>query len=502
MKPTLQVHTTLAARLAGVVLAASLLSRPMAAQESPSSAEEIKALRERVEQLERQVQQLLNSQSPANVAGQPKDVRVEELDQKVKVLERNRELEVEAAEAKAKTAPKFSIGDKGLSISSADTNFSMQLKGLLQVDSRTFFNDDGNAINDGFLLRRARPILQGTVFRDFDYLFVPDFGGSGSPQIYDAYLNYRYNPALQLRAGKFKVPVGLEQLQADRDTLFSERALPTGLVPNRDVGFQLHGELYNGVLSYAAGIFNGVGDGRNSGNTDFEDNKSFAGRVFAQPWKSSSIAALQGLGVGVGGSYEDLQRPAVVGLPNNGGYSTPAQQQFFSYRADVAAAGNHWRISPQAYYFFGPFALLGEYVLSDQEVARPGFANAHLDNTGWQIAGGWVLTGEDAGFTGVTPRRPFNPREGGWGALQLVLRYSELNLDRDAFGTFADPAVSARTAQEYAIGFNWYLNRNIRFNTSFSHINFVGGGGAGISAPASVTRQDENVLFTRIQLAF
>ena len=38
--------------------------------------------------------------------------------------------------------------------------------------------------------------------------------------------------------------------------------------------------------------------------------------------------------------------------------------------------------------------------------------------------------------------------------------------------------------------------------TSFSHTHFDGGGGAGSSAPAAVTRNDENVLFTRIQIAF
>jgi hypothetical protein len=38
--------------------------------------------------------------------------------------------------------------------------------------------------------------------------------------------------------------------------------------------------------------------------------------------------------------------------------------------------------------------------------------------------------------------------------------------------------------------------------TSFSHTDFEGGGGAGTSAPAAVTRKDENVLFTRVQLAF
>ena len=122
----------------------------------------------------------------------------------------------------------------------------MQLKGILQVDSRTFFDNPAVAGNDGLLLRRARPILQGTVFRDFDFLFVPDFAPSSGPTIFDAYVNYRYSPALQFQAGKFKVPIGLEQLQADRDILFNERSLVTDLVPNRDVGFELHGDLFDG----------------------------------------------------------------------------------------------------------------------------------------------------------------------------------------------------------------------------------------------------------------
>ena len=49
-------------------------------------------------------------------------------------------------------------------------------------------------------------------------------------QIFDAYLNYRYQPWLQVRAGKFKSPVGLEYLQSDQFTSFNERSLATGLV--------------------------------------------------------------------------------------------------------------------------------------------------------------------------------------------------------------------------------------------------------------------------------
>jgi hypothetical protein len=52
------------------------------------------------------------------------------------------------------------------------------------------------------------------------------------------------------------------------------------------------------------------------------------------------------------------------------------------------------------------------------------------------------------------------------------------------------------------VGLNWYLNRNFLIKASFSHTDFHGGGGPGASAPAPVTRNDENVFFTRMQLAF
>ena len=183
--------------------------------------------------------------------------QIQQLDQKVRVLERQKELDTEAADAKAKDAPKITVGNAGLSAASGDSNFVFQLHGLLQVDNRTFFHDHdnhGKSIqgNDTFLLRRARPIFSGTVYKDFDFLFVPDFGGS-SVQIFDAYLNYRYAPWLQLRAGKFKVPVGLEQLQSDQFTFFNERALPTDLVPNRDIGFQLWGDVGDGRLELCRG---------------------------------------------------------------------------------------------------------------------------------------------------------------------------------------------------------------------------------------------------------
>ena len=199
--------------------------------------------------------------APADAEIEALKQQIQELDRKVRVLERQRELDKEDAATAAKTEPRISVGPAGLSFGSADSNFVVALHGLVQVDSRTFRNDDHISGNDSILLRRARPIISGTVFHDFDFLLVPEFGngspgaagGATTPSIYDACINYRFSPELQFQAGKFKAPVGLEQLQPDANTFFNERSLASDLVPNRDLGFEVHGDIADGVVSYAAG---------------------------------------------------------------------------------------------------------------------------------------------------------------------------------------------------------------------------------------------------------
>ena len=474
--------------MAGLAFAFPARSQDNPAANSSQSAE-IEALKKEIQALEQKVNALEEKQ-----VAQPQSAQVEELDQKVRVLERQREIDKDDAAALAKTQPKISLNANGFALSSADSNFVAQLHGVLQTDGREFLANNALKGNDGILLRRARPIFSGTVFRDFDFNFTPDFGGT-TVQIQDAYLNYRYNPALQLQVGKFKSPVGLEQLQSDPNTTFNERSLVTDLVPNRDLGLELHGDLFGGAASYAVGIFDGVSDyNSTTANVDSDNNKALAARVFLQPWKKSDVAALRGFGFGAGGSFES-DRNGAGGLTP--GYKTDGQQTFFAYTNGVAANGQHWRISPQAYYYWGPFGLLGEYAISDQQVSN-GKASADLQNTAWEISGSWLLTGEDAAYSGVTPRHPFDPRNGGWGAWQLVARYAALDVDNAAFPKFANPKTSASAAWEWSAGVNWYLNKNIRLNASFSRTTFTGGNGTG----STVTKQPENAFFTRAQLAF
>ena len=418
-----------------------------------------------------------------------KEIQV--LDLKVNALEQQQKPEQPVATTNAMTASKISIGADGFKIVSADTNFAMNIRGYMQLDSRTFFQNVQPGA-DGFILRRVHPIIAGTVFHDFDYQFMAEFGGA-APSIFDAYLNYHPWPELQLEAGRFKMPIGLEWLQSAANLSFNERSLATDLVPLRDLGVELHGDLFGGRDAYAAGIFNSDIDGGNAGNADFDNHEEFAGRVFLQPMKKSGFAPLEGLGLGVSGSYGN----DITGGGLTAGYKTDGQQTFFTYTGTVAN-GAHWRLSPQGYYYWGPFNLMGEYVISDQKVklaAAPGTA-ADLQNTAWQVSGGWVLTGENATYGGVTPKHPFDLQSGGWGAWQIVARYEGLNVDNAAFPTFASAATSASAARAWAVGLNWWLNKNVRLMTSFSRTTFTGG------SIGPVTKEPEEVFFTRLQLSF
>jgi phosphate-selective porin OprO/OprP len=307
----------------------------------------------------------------------------------------------------------------------------------------------------------------------------------------------------------------LEQLQSDTDLLFVERGLPSDMVPQRDVGIQVAGDLLGGIVSYAGGVFDGIVD---NGITDLDVNnsKDLAGRVFLQPFKTTDISPLEGLGFGAGGTIGDYKsNSTTTNLPT---YKTTGQLTFFSYGKGVAPDGQQLRYTPQAYYHFGPLGVLAEYNVSEQ-VVRSGVNAANIDNNAWQVAGGFFLTGEDQRYRGspyspsgaVTPLHPFKPWGGGWGALELVVRYGDLRIDPDAFNKdptatgarFASPITSAEEARDWGVGFNWYLNRNVKISLDYDYTTFEGGAGTATSTAYDIkNREAEQDLFTQAQFLF
>jgi phosphate-selective porin OprO/OprP len=479
----------------GLVLLAASPPDRAAAQESPPTAEQFRALELKVLELEQELKALKGSNgAPQKPPQTVPSARMDELDQKVKSLEHNRELDQEAAAAAAKKAPKIGLDESGFTFASADENFKLRLRGYIQADGRFYLDDSAHAFTDTFLLNRVRPVFEGTVFKNYDFKLMPDFG-QGKAVIQDAYLDAHFLPWLNVRVGKYKGPVGLERLQSARDLIFVERSLPNDIVPNRDIGVWLHGEVLKDVLGYEVGVFNGAADG-SSDDTDENDSKDIQGRIFAYPFRLSGIKPLQGLGVGVAGTtgHENGAAPS---------YKTVGQQTFFGFNSGVTAHGQRDRISPQGYYYWGPFGLLGEYIVSYEDVSK-GALTRRLVNSAWQVTASYVLTGEKASYSGLVPNRPFNPAQGQWGAFELAARAGQLNLDSDVFRNFgsattpellADPTKSASEASQWGVGFNWYLNRDVKFMLDYDQTHFEGGAAHG-------DRSVEHALFSRVQVSF
>jgi phosphate-selective porin OprO/OprP len=364
------------------------------------------------------------------------------------------------------------------------------------MDGRYFNADESRLATNTFVIRRLRFIFEGTLAKFFDYKFMPDFAGSRLV-LQDAYFDARLWPYLKLRAGKFKTPFGIERLQSHTVMFFVERALPNNLVPNRDNGLLLHGDVAGGILNCAAGVVNGVLDGGNS-EIDLSDGKDFVARFMLSPFLNTTSAALRNLSFGIAGTTGKQEGTASV--PDLPIYITPGLLPIFRYQADGTTAGTaiangkRQRFSPQGYYSWGRLGLLGEYVVSSNEVSRAA-TSAKLKHRAWQLAGSFTLTGEPASYRGLSPKKSFDQATGVWGSFEVVARYNVLEIDKDSFPVFSNPQSSAQKASAWAAGLNWYLNRNVKIMLNYEQTAFKGGAASG-------DRQDEKAFLTRFQIAY
>jgi phosphate-selective porin OprO/OprP len=419
------------------------------------------------------------------------------LDQRLRVLERKLELQAEEATARAAAQPTVKLDGKGLSIKSpAADGIELKFKGLVQADGRFYSGDDEIPQNDTFLLRRVEPTLEGSWGPLLGFRIQAQLAGD-TATLNDAYADLKFDPRATLRIGKFKEPVGLEQLQSAGSLAAIERGLPTELTPGRDYGVQLQGEFGEGAVNYAVGVFNGTPDGRDGTSSNPDNAFEYAGRVFWEPFKDDANA-WSGLGFGIAASVGDKSGSGDAVLPR---YRTPGQVKFFNYGSDVVADGRHRRWSPQGYYYAGPFGLMAEYIVSAQELLLASGVNAgvrrDIENDAYGVTASIVLTGEDASYKGVAkPDHPFTIGAAGWGALELVARYGRLDIDDDAFPLFADLARSAATASSWGLGLNWYLTSNFKLVANYTQTTFDGGAAGGRD------REDEQAFFTRAQFSF
>jgi len=501
------MHNFRLTALAGVINL--LLIAGPSAQAAP--APNIEAMERRIRELESRLEKLEPAAkaqaviAPAAVPIAPApSPEVEKLTRKVNTLERKLEVQDEVTSSAFSKLPKFDAGDSGFKITSSDGKHQLRIRGAVQADGRFYLNDTADNSIDSMDLKQARLWVEGFLYKDIFYKLMPDFASSADV-LPDAYIDYSYHASASLLVGKFKPALSLERLQGDSDTVFLERAFPTYLASNRDVGIQVHGgfgvrghkaEKMPGAIdaknafTYQLGLFNGCGDDCNKNNNAgaTNDNKELVARLFAHPFQHSSVSWLDGFGLGIAGAMANPNNLALSNL------QTPIGRNTYLTYTGVTADGNSYHLYPQAYWYTGPFGVMAEYAMSSQTIKGANKA-VRQDNTASEVTVSYVATGEDNSFGAIKPIQAFSPLDGRWGALQFAARWTQMKVDNGTF-LIVDPSKSARQATAWTLGANWYLNNYALVRTDYEEVGFVGG------AAHHGDRATERVFATRFQISF
>jgi phosphate-selective porin OprO/OprP len=379
------------------------------------------------------------------------------------------------ASQEKKEFPLQAVFDDGFYLRSREKDlFELRIGGLLQAEYR-YYNYDSSVDPDKnkFDIRRARLILAGRFYERFSYKFQYAFQGTYSRNLLDAYVDAEILPFISLRMGQYKEPFSLEQYTADKNLVFSERAMGWYLSPHRDLGFMAHASFWKDRIYYGVGLFNGDGmDDTVGGDCD---SPQFTGRVVYAPFRNMGLPIWNGLQFGGSYSYAKADRNNVKVTALTSGL-TP----FFDVNSAakfniIRDVDDRTRYGAELAWACGPLLLWGEYTnlqFSNVETSSSKFDISLKDYYGAIM---WMVTGEEPTLKNsiIQPIRPHrNLFQGGWGALGVAFRYDHFDGGDATYEYLVEPGTSVREATAYSIAVNWYLNPYIRVLLNATRTNF------------------------------
>lgn len=413
-------------------------------------------------------------------------------DQKYDELKKRAEAEKEGPEWKA-------YWKEGLRVERKDGKIKTRWGGRIMLDWATIRGDEtfedalitegesGPLEGTGVEFRRLRFFTSGTLYETMGYKLQVDLAGQ-DVDLKDAYievLKVPYVATNALRIGHTKEPISLEELTSSKYITFMERALPTlAFAPSRNTGILLWNSALNNRLVWEAGYYYDVGD-----SGDFFDdfsNTNISARVAGTPWYRDKNHLLH-LGLGYSHKFRDKNLSGArlrfraqpethitdVRLANTG--------LFFADSTDL--------LNPELALVYGPFSLQGEYFWLKTDA--PAVNDPKFD--GWYAYASWFITGESrkydqkgGTFDRVKPKNNFVIGQPGWGAWELGLRYSDLNL--------TDKLIEGGEEQDFTAGLNWYINPSVRF--MFNYIK------ADLKNRANVPNDKIDIFQARFQVDF
>ena len=240
--------------------------------------------------------------------------------------------------------PRESVaGQDGFALESANGDYRLQIGVLLHADGRFALDDEARAVRRqlrGAAVPTVSPRPIGAAFRVLpeSRLRRRHADRAGRLRRHGVFAGFpgprrQGEDAVRLRAAAAR----------RRTCCSSSERFPTALAPNRDIGVQVLGDLFGGVVSYLAGVMNGVADGA-SADVETNDSKDLAGRLVVRPFNRAKA--------GSAAARTRFRRRGVAGRRSAASCALPVlrtqtlQQPYFSYAIAATPAP-----SPTA---FGP----------------------------------------------------------------------------------------------------------------------------------------------------
>jgi phosphate-selective porin OprO and OprP len=353
---------------------------------------------------------------------------------------------------------------EGLRFENADKSFKMRIGGRLQLDTAIFAPSqnlqsefDIDSFQSGVEFRRARLYTEGVIYKDFGWKFEYDFADQAFK---DVYFEVNHVPYVeQVRLGFFKEPLSFEELTSDNFTTFMERGLPNAFSPSRKTGFQTQMNFLDNRIYWAAGGFNGASNNLGKAFGDAQDYE-LTTRLAGLPWYADEANLLY---VGLGYSHQFRSNFDLA-------YSSRPE----AHLVDVLIDTDDFQtdgvdiLDPAAALVLGPFSAQAEYI---QTLVQGTEGAEDPRFFGWYAFVSYFPTGEHRGyepetatFGRVYPKRNFGFSSGdGWGALEVALRQSQLNLN--------SAGIDGGRLNDTTFGLTWYLNPNMRIMANYVYAN-------------------------------
>jgi phosphate-selective porin OprO/OprP len=356
--------------------------------------------------------------------------------------------------------------------------------GPLESDFRRGAVDDGDSararqLTDGALLRRARFGGEGTWGPDIAYRAMFELGANGergNPRIAEVWVTWRPVKPYSITLGAFSQLANMEEATSADSLLFLERATAADLARGLGAG---DGRI--GVMLRRADPRWLVAVSLTGPVIDHAETDSPRAAVVARVSRTFDYGA--GVNLHLGGSAIYVLQPAKK-APDRPGFpvrlsATPevdVDSMPLIDTGQIAAA--------HASVLGVEFAAQRRSLYVQAEAFRFGVDRRDLEGPnsqffGWYAEGSWILTGERRRFDpsrGVfwfpEPARPFG--QGGWGAWELALRYSRMNLDAHPGEAGAPPPPGGIRGGDQRIlsaGVEWYPRARIRLMLNYLRVS-------------------------------